>query len=207
VTAAVLAAIVIQLMVRGNTGLAVPFYGVGVFLPITAMGLAMRKHAQKSLTGRTRRWAITATTGASMLGGLIFVGQVAGKWSEGGWVALLSLGFLILMAHAILVSPVGYRNATQIHRIIHEKSQVEGPIGEMVAAQSAAMQAYRGKLLSLPAQVLAWVRRHTPGASDERAAGSGRESTGVDHPDSPTTAARLPAYEAVVAPVDLPAPK
>src|SRR5512142_1584456 len=44
VTAAVIAAIIIQFLVRGETSAAVPYYGIGVFMPIMAMGLAIRKH-------------------------------------------------------------------------------------------------------------------------------------------------------------------
>ncbi len=56
VTAAAIAAIVIQLLVRGETSLAVPYYGVGVFMPIMAMGLAIRQHILKTMTGRKRFW-------------------------------------------------------------------------------------------------------------------------------------------------------
>ena len=50
VTAALLAAILIQFLVRGKVSLAVPYYGVGVFLPIMAMGLAIRQHILKNFT-------------------------------------------------------------------------------------------------------------------------------------------------------------
>src|SRR3989304_7246467 len=36
--------VLIMLLVGGQTTVAIPFYGVGVFMPITAMGLAVRKH-------------------------------------------------------------------------------------------------------------------------------------------------------------------
>ncbi|MGB9521718.1 MAG: hypothetical protein ACPL6F_03070, partial [Anaerolineales bacterium] len=118
VTAAVIAAIIIQLLVRGNTGLAVPYYGVGVFLPITAMGLAMRKHIMLHFSGRARRWGIVGTNLSIALSTTVFAGQIIGKWEEGGWVVLISLSVLILMAHAILISPIGYRNPDQVYRIV-----------------------------------------------------------------------------------------
>jgi hypothetical protein len=147
VTAAILAAFVIQLLVRGNTGAAVPFYGVGVFLPITAMGLAIRKHILQTATGRKRVWGSFGATLATTLAALVFVGQIVGKWAEGGWIVLISLTVLVLMAHAILISPVGYRDPNQIYRIIREKSRIEGPMGSIVEWQSLRTQEYRYTLL------------------------------------------------------------
>jgi hypothetical protein len=148
VTAAVLAAFLIQLLVRGNTGAAVPYYGVGVFLPITAMGLAIRKHLLQTATGRARTWGVAGATFATALAALIFVGQIVGKWSEGGWLVLISLTMLILMAHAVLISPIGYRNPDQIYRIVRVKSRVQGPMGSIVEWQSLKTQEYRYALLA-----------------------------------------------------------
>jgi hypothetical protein len=147
VTAAVIAAILIQFLVRGKTGLAVPYYGVGVFLPITAMGLAIRKHILVTYTGRVRAIGGALATFVTALGALVFVGQIVGKWSEGGWLVLISLGVLILMAHAILISPIGYRDPKQIHRIVRVKSRIEGPMGSIVEWQSLRTQEYRYTLL------------------------------------------------------------
>ena len=44
----------IMLLVHGETTLAVPFYGVGVFMPIMVMGLAIRQHILRHYTGRAR---------------------------------------------------------------------------------------------------------------------------------------------------------
>ena len=60
---------------------------------------------------------------------------------------LISLTLLILTAHAILISPIGYRNAKAIHRIIREKSRVQGPMGNIVEWQSLRTQEYRYNLL------------------------------------------------------------
>ena len=46
-------AILIMFLVRGKTTVAVPYYGVGVFMPITVMALAIRKHILHTYTGRT----------------------------------------------------------------------------------------------------------------------------------------------------------
>jgi hypothetical protein len=147
VTAAVITAILIQFLVRGNTSLAVPYYGVGVFLPIAAMGLAIRKHILQHYTGRKRLWGSLGAGVAAGLAGMIFVGQIVGKWEEGGWVVLISLSVLILIAHAILISPVGYRDPRQIHRIIRDKSRVQGKMGSIVEWQSLRTQEYRYLIL------------------------------------------------------------
>ena len=147
VTAALLAAILIQFLVRGEVSKAVPYYGVGVFMPIMAMGLAIRKHILKTTTGRARTWGSLGATAAAVLAGLIFICQIVGKWTEGGWVGLVFLSVLLLIAHAILISPAGYRDPRQIHRIIREKSRVEGPMGNIVEWQSLRTQEYRYSLL------------------------------------------------------------
>lgn len=147
VTAAAIAAIVIQFLVQGRVSLAVPYYGVGVFLPIMAMGLAIRQHILQNFTGRARLWGSTGATVSAVLAGLVFIGQIVGKWTEGGWVVLISLSVLVLVAHAILLSPAGYRDARQIHRIIRDKSHVQGPIGNIVEWQSLRTQEYRYQLL------------------------------------------------------------
>jgi hypothetical protein len=40
-----------MLLVHGRTDLAAPFYGIGVFLPIMIMGLAIRQHMLQNFTG------------------------------------------------------------------------------------------------------------------------------------------------------------
>ncbi len=147
VTAAAIAALIIILLVRGNLSLAVPYYGVGVFLPIMAMGLAIRQHILKTATGRKRAWGSFGASSAAALAGLVFIGQIAGKWTEGGWIVLISLGVLVLMAHAILISPIGYRTPRDIHRIIRDKSRVQGQMGNIVEWQSLRVQEYRYRLL------------------------------------------------------------
>lgn len=147
VTAAAIAALVIELLVKGRLTLAVPYYGVGVFLPIMAMGLAIRQHILKTSTGRKRAWGSFGAGAAAVLAAVVFIGQIAGKWTEGGWVVLISLAVLILMAHAILVSPIGYRAPKDIHRIVRDKSRIEGQVGNIVEWQSLSVQEYRYRLL------------------------------------------------------------
>ena len=81
--------VLIMFLVRGQTTVAVPFYGVGVFMPIMVMGLAVRKHIQQNYTGRTAHLGrARRDSGGGILAALVFVGQIVGKWSEGGWVVL-----------------------------------------------------------------------------------------------------------------------
>jgi hypothetical protein len=147
VTAAAVVAILILFLVQGRVTQAIPYYGVGVFLPIMAMGLAIRKHILTSFKGRKRTWGSRMAGSAAVLAGLVFVGQIAGKWTEGGWVVLISLSVLVIIAHSILISPVGYRDPEQIHRIIREKSRVQGAMGNIVEWQSLRAQEYRFRLL------------------------------------------------------------
>ena len=67
VTITFVTAVIIMLLVRGKTSLAVPYYGVGVFLPIMAMALAIRKHILQHYTGRKRAWG---SRGAGVAAGL-----------------------------------------------------------------------------------------------------------------------------------------
>jgi hypothetical protein len=152
VTAAAIMAIFIEFLVRGNTSAAVPYYGVGVFLPIAIMGLAMREHIKKQVTGRARTWGLFGTTFATILSTIIFAGQIFTKWDEGGWVVLIVLCALIVLANMLLLSPAGYRNAQDIHRVIREKSRIHGSMGNIVEWQSLKMQEYRYTLVSAVAR-------------------------------------------------------
>ena len=129
-------AVIIMLLVRGRTSVAVPFYGVGVFLPIMVMGLAIRKHVLTHYTGRVRRWGSIGATIAAALAGSVFVGQIVGKWEEGGWIRLITFTFLFTSAHLLLISPLGYRDPKQIHRIVREKARVQGAMASIVEWQS-----------------------------------------------------------------------
>jgi hypothetical protein len=140
-------AVLIMFLVRGRTTVAVPFYGVGVFMPITAMGLAVRKHVLTHYTGRVRRWGTAGATFVSILAGTVFIGQLIGKWKEGGWIALLGFVILALIAHTVLLSPFGYREPKQIYRIVREKARVHGAMGSIVEWQAFRMQEYRYRLM------------------------------------------------------------
>jgi hypothetical protein len=147
VTITFAAAVLIMFLVHGKTTLAVPYYGVGVFMPIMVMGFAVRRHIQAHFTGWRRTWGARAAGFAGVLAALVFVGQIVGKWEEGGWVVLISFSVLVLTAHGILLSPVGFRTPVQIHRIVRDKARVQGGMASIVEWQSLKMQEYRYGLL------------------------------------------------------------
>lgn len=188
VTAGFIATVIIQFLVRGNTSMAVPFYGVGVFMPITVMGLAIRRHIQRHSTGRKRTWGMLAATLVTILAASIFIGQIVGKWQEGGWVVLISFTILILVAHLILLSPAGYRDAAQIRRIIFEKAKVRGSMATIVEWQALRMQEYRYSLVQRVAYQTArffelfGVRRPIRYEPVPAVAGEYDEALHIDHP-------------------------
>ena len=188
VTAGFIVALIIMLLVRGKASLAIPYYGIGVFMPITVMGLAVRKHILQNFTGRKRTWGVRGATLAASLAALVFVGQIVGKWTEGGWVVLISFSLLILAAHAILISPIGYRGPKQIHRIVREKARVQGAMASIVEWQSLKMQEYRYSLLMAITSFfeLFGVRRPLRYEQAPAPAGDYDHAIHVDHPEAPS---------------------
>ncbi len=147
VTIAFIVVIIITFIIRGNTSLGVPYYGIGVFMPIMMMGFAIRQHILKNFTGRKRFWGSLGAGFAGVLSGIVFVGQIAGKWTEGGWVVLISFSVLVIAANLLLISPIGSREPVQIHRIVREKARVQGAMASIVEWQSLRMQEYRYSVL------------------------------------------------------------
>ncbi|HLF27696.1 MAG TPA: hypothetical protein VJG32_15285 [Anaerolineae bacterium] len=180
-------AVLIMFLVRGQTTHAVPFYGVGVFMPIMVMGLAIRRHVQQHYTGRTQRWGVTGATIAAVLAGIVFLGQIVGKWSEGGWVVLISFSLLALSAHAMLLSPLGYREPKQIHRIVRQKARVQGAMASIVEWQSLKMQEYRYALLIGITRFFELFGVRRPMRYEAPApAGDYDHALHVDHPEAPS---------------------
>jgi hypothetical protein len=133
-----------------------------------------------------------------VLGGLVFVGQIIGKWEEGGWVVLISFSLLVLAAHSILLSPIGYRQPAQIHRIVREKARVRGAMASIVEWQALKMQEYRYEILVFIARFieLFGVRRPVRYEPPVKA-GEYDHAIHVDHPESPSLLAQYlePAME------------
>jgi len=192
VTAGFIVAVVIQLLVRGNTGAAVPYYGIGVFMPIMVMGFAIRKHILVTAKGRARFWGSFGAGFAAILSGVVFIGQIVGKWSEGGWVVLITFSVLVLAANALLISPIGYRDAKTIHRIVREKARVQGSMASIVEWQSLRMQEYRhdlrGRVLVFVTRFfeLFGVRRPVRFEPEPILAGDYDHALHSDHPEAPS---------------------
>ncbi|HEX9839827.1 MAG TPA: hypothetical protein VGA72_10795 [Anaerolineales bacterium] len=196
VTAGFFATILIQFLLRGNTSAAIPYYGIGVFLPIMVMGFAIRKHVLATAKGRARLWGSLGAGFAAVLSGIIFIGQIVGKWSEGGWIILISFSFLVFAANALLISPIGFRDPRQIHRIVREKARVQGSMASIVEWQSLKMQEYRH---SLRGQVLIGITRFFELFGVRRPiryepvpvpAGDYDHALHLDHPEAPSLLAQ-----------------
>ncbi len=193
VTAGFILSLIIMFIVGGATSVAVPFYGVGVFMPITVMGLAIRKHIAATFTGSKRAWGMFLTTFAAGLSGLVFVGQIVGKWSEGGWVVLITFSVLILFANVLLLSPGGKRDPKDIHRIVREKARVGGAMASIVEWQSLKMQEYRFGVLGAIQDGIDKIADvfglHSPilfDLEEPAPAGDYNHALHVDHPDAPS---------------------
>lgn len=187
VTITFIVAVLIMLLVRGRTTVAAPFYGVGVFMPITVMGLAVRQHFLHNYKGRARTSGALGAGLAALTAGAVFVGQIVGKWAEGGWIVLISFSLLAITAHALLLSPVGHRTPEQIRRIVRDKARVQGAMGSIVEWQSVKMQQYRYSLLTAISRfwalfgVIRPVRYEAPPP-----AGDYDHALHVDHPEAPS---------------------
>ena len=188
VTAGFIVAVLIQLAVHGDTSIAIPFYGIGVFMPIMVMGFAIRKHILKTYPKSTKRsWGAFGAGFAAILSGIVFIGQIVGKWTEGGWVVLISFSILIIAANLLLISPIGYREPNQIYRIVREKARVQGAMASIVEWQSLKMQEYRYN-------VIVWIARFFEVFGVRRPvryeaptpAGDYDHALHVDHPEAPS---------------------
>ena len=178
-------AVFIMLLVRGQTSVAAPFYGVGVFMPITIMGLAIRQHLLKTATGRERKWGSRAAGFVALLAASVWVFQIIGKWEDGGWVRLISFATLFTSAHLLLLSPLGYREPKQIHRIVRQKARIQGAMASIVEWQSLKMQEYRYSLLVAISRFWALFGVIRPVRYDPPAiAGEYDEALHVDHPEA-----------------------
>lgn len=186
VTIAYVLVIIITFLIRGNTSAGIPYYGIGVFMPIMVMGFAVRKHILAHFTGRKRAWGSAAAGFAGVLSGVVFVGQIVGKWQEGGWVVLISFSILVLVANMVLISPAGFREPKQIHRIVREKARVQGAMASIVEWQSLRMQEYRYSVLTAMARFFELFGIRRPLRYEPVPAGDYDHAMHVDHPEAPS---------------------
>jgi hypothetical protein len=187
VTIAFAVTILITFLIKGETSAGIPYYGIGVFMPIMVMGFAIRKHILATFKGQARRWGSLAAGFAAVLSGFVFVGQIVGKWQEGGWVVLISFSALVIIANLVLISPTGHREPVQIHRIVREKARVQGAMASIVEWQSLRMQEYRYGVLVAIARFFEWFGIHRPIQYETPSpAGDYDHALHVDHPDAPS---------------------
>jgi hypothetical protein len=192
VTIAYILTIIITFFIRGETSAGIPYYGIGVFMPIMVMGFAIRKHILKHYTGRARRWGSFAAGFAGILSGSVFIGQIVGKWQEGGWVVLISFSVLVIISNLVLISPIGARDPVTIHRIVRDKARVQGAMASIVEWQSLRMQEYRYSLRNRILLTIAdfmdlfGVRRPVRYDPQPAVAGDYDHALHVDHPDAPS---------------------
>jgi hypothetical protein len=187
VTITFIVAVLIMLLVRGKTTVAAPFYGIGVFMPIMVMGLAVRQHFLQNYTGRMRTLGAWGSGFVGVLSGVVFVGQIVGKWEEGGWIRLITMSTLVISAHLLLISPLGHRSPEQIRRIVRDKARINGAMGSIVEWQSVKMQQYRYSILVSISHfwalfgVIRPVRYDPPPPS-----GDYDHALHIDHPEAPS---------------------
>jgi len=186
VTIAFVVTIIITFLIKGETSAGVPYYGIGVFMPIMMMGFAIRKHILATFTGNARRWGSLAAGFAAVLSGIVFVGQIVGKWQEGGWVVLISFSVLIVVANLVLISPTGARDPVTIHRIVREKARVQGAMASIVEWQSLRMQEYRFSVLAVIADFFELFGVRRPVREAPVVAGDYNHALHVDHPEAPS---------------------
>jgi hypothetical protein len=192
VTIAFIFTIIITIVIRGETSAGVPYYGIGVFMPIMVMGFAIRKHVLQNYTGRVRKWGSLAAGFAAILSGFVFIGQIVGKWQEGGWVVLISFSILVIIANLALISPTGARDPETIHRIVREKARVQGAMASIVEWQSLRMQEYRYSLRNRFLITISdffelfGIRRPIKLDTKPAAAGEYNHAIHVDHPQAPS---------------------
>jgi hypothetical protein len=157
-------------------------------MPIMVMGFAIRQHILKTYPkGAKRSWGAFGAGFAAILAGIVFIGQIAGKWTEGGWIVLISFSILIIAANMLLVSPIGYREPKQIYRIVREKARVQGSMASIVEWQSLKMQEYRYTMLISLSNFFGLFGIHRPVTSPQPVpAGDYDHALHVDHPEAPS---------------------
>ncbi|MEP6986319.1 MAG: amino acid permease, partial [Chloroflexota bacterium] len=101
-------AVIIMILVGGNTSSAIPLYGIGVFAPIAFMGFSVQRHLNATKPKGYKVGAIGCFL-IACLSVIIFVSQLIGKFSEGGWVIIPAFTILMILSHYFLLRPAGKR--------------------------------------------------------------------------------------------------
>src|SRR6185503_17143487 len=100
---------------------------------------------------------------------------------------LITFSVLVIAANALLISPIGFRDATTIHRIVREKARVQGSMASIVEWQSLKMQEYRYSLLVTVAHVFEVFGVRRPLRFEQPIfAGDYDHALHSDHPEAPS---------------------
>ena len=87
----------------------------------------------------------------------------------------------------MLLSPLGYREPKQIHRIVRDKARVKGAMASIVEWQSLKMQEYRYSILVGIARFFELFGVRRPLRYEQPAfAGDYDHALHVDHPEAPS---------------------
>jgi hypothetical protein len=99
----------------------------------------------------------------------------------------VSFTLLAIAAHMMLLSPLGFREPKQIHRIVRDKARVKGAMASIVEWQSLKMQEYRYSLLIGIARFFELFGVRRPVRYEPPAvAGDYDHALHVDHPEAPS---------------------
>jgi len=102
-------------------------------------------------------------------------------------VVLITFSLLVLLANALLLSPIGQRDPKTIHRIVREKTRVQGSMASIVEWQSLKMQEYRYTLLISLSKFFGLFGIRRPVTSPQPIpAGDYDHALHIDHPDAPS---------------------
>ncbi len=135
----------IIVLVGGRTTTAIPFYGIGVFAPIAFMGFSVARHLSV-VKPKGFRFGMAFSILMGCLSLVVFIGQIVGKFSEGGWLALVVFVALFFIGHFLLLSSRGERFDKLARYFITGVSRINGSMVELLMWQTQIIQTYRTNL-------------------------------------------------------------
>jgi amino acid transporter len=150
IIALVVAAAVLFVAFHGRTGALIPVYAVGVFIAFTFSQAGMVVHWWRLRKGHWRKSMLLNAVGAA-LSAIVFAIAAVTKFSQGAWVALLSIALLVVVTwhirrhydsvhlalalkpidvatprHPIMPGPLRFQGSDSLHAI-HRAEDDESP--------------------------------------------------------------------------------
>jgi amino acid transporter len=116
IAALAIAAAVLFAAFAGHTDALIPLYAVGVFVAFTFSQAGMVAHWWRRRDEHWRKSIVLNAVGAA-LSAIVFVIAAVTKFSQGAWVALLSIALLVLLAWRIRRHYDSVRDALALHRL------------------------------------------------------------------------------------------